>query len=106
MAVARPRVASFYVYYRIAADTRAARDRIGALIEDVAARTGVRGSLSARSDDPTTWMEHYASVVRPASFRRTLASLAQVHGAPALTKDGVRHVEEFAPLPPLGRRKA
>ena len=105
MAATRPRRASLYVYYRIAADTRAAREQIGALIDDVAARTGIRGSLSARSDDPTTWMEHYASVARPASFRRTLATLAQAHGALVLTRDGVRHVEEFAPLPPLSRRR-
>ena len=100
----RPRSASFYVYYRIVADTRAAREQIGALMDEVAARTGVRGHLSARSDDPTTWMEHYASVARPASFRRTLATLAQAHRALALTRDGVRHVEEFSPLPPLSRR--
>jgi hypothetical protein len=104
MAVARSRGASFYVYYRIADDTRATREQIGALLDDVAARTGIRGSLSARSDDPTTWMEHYPSVARPASFRRMLATLAQAHGALALTKDGVRHVEQFAPLPPLSRR--
>jgi hypothetical protein len=100
----RPRSASFYVYYRIVADTRAARQQIGALMDEVAARTGIRGHLSARSDDPTTWMEHYAPVARPASFRRVLASVAQAHGALAVAKDGVRHVEEFSPLRPLSRR--
>jgi hypothetical protein len=104
MPAVRPRRASFYVYYRIATDTRAAREQIGALIDDVAARTGIRGSLSARSDDPATWMEHYPSVPRPAEFRNVLATVAQAHGALALTQDGVRHVEEFAPLPPLSRR--
>ena len=100
----RARSASFYVYYRIVADTRAAREQIGALMDEVAARTGIHGRLSARSDDPTTWMEHYAPVARPASFRRMLARLARAHDALALTKDGVRHVEEFSPLPPLSRR--
>jgi len=104
MAAGRPRRVTFYVYYRIAADTRGARQQIRALMEEVAARTGIRGELSARSDDPTTWMEQYPSVARAASFRRMLAALAQVHGAFALTGDGVRHVEEFAPLPPLSRR--
>ena len=99
----RSQATSLYVYYRIAADTREARERIGALIDDVAARTGVRGSLSARSDDPTTWMEQYSSVMRPASFRRILASVAQAHDALTLTHDGVRHVEQFAPLPPRPR---
>ena len=101
----RSQATSFYVYYRIAADTREARQRIAALIEDVAGRTGVRGSLSARSDDPTTWMELYASVARPASFRRVLTRIADTHRAAALTVDGVRHVEQFASLPPLPRRR-
>ena len=95
---------NFYVYYRIAEDTRNVRERIRALIDDVEARTGIRGSLLARRDDPTTWMEQYASVTRPASFRRVLASLAKAHDALALTRDGARHVEEFAALPPLRRR--
>jgi hypothetical protein len=32
-------------------------DRIRALLAEVESRTGIRGTLSARSDDPTTWME-------------------------------------------------
>jgi hypothetical protein len=103
--VRRSRATSFYVYYRIAADTREARERVEALIEDVAARTGVRGNLSARTDDPTTWMELYAPVEGPASFRRVLASVAHAHNALALTVDGTRHVEQFAPLPPLPKRR-
>ena len=86
------RATSFYVYYRIATDSAGAR-RIGALLADVEARTGVRGTLLARSDDPTTWMETYAPVTRAASFRRVLATLAQEHEATALTTDGQRHVE-------------
>ena len=104
MAMAGRRRASFYVYYRVEGDTRGAREQIGALMNEVAARTGIRGQLSARSDDPKTWMEEYASVARPASFRRMLATVARAHGAFALTSDGVRHVEEFSPLPPLSRR--
>ena len=95
---------SFYVYYRVAADTREARRRIRAVIDDVEARTGIRGRLLARSDDSATWMEEYASVPRPASFRRSLDSIVKAHDALALTRDGVRHVEVFAPLPPLRRR--
>ena len=59
----------FYVYYRIAADTSAGRARIGALMTDVEARTGVRGALFARSDDPSTWMETYGPVTGAASVR-------------------------------------
>ena len=100
----RPKTTSFYVYYRIVADSQSARDRIRALLAEVEARTGIRGTLSARSDDATTWMETYASVNRAASFRRTLASLATKHGVLAITPDGKRHVEEFSPLPSLLRR--
>jgi hypothetical protein len=102
--VRRPRTTSFYVYYRVGTDSQSARDRVRALLSDVEARTGIRGTLSARSDDPTTWMETYASVSRAASFRRTLATLAAKHDVLAFTPDGKRHVEEFSPLPPLATR--
>ena len=105
-AVRGAKARSFYVYYRIAADSVAARDRIGALLADVEARTGVRGTLLARSDDPTTWMETYAPVTRATVFKRVLAALVQEHGVATLTTDGRRHVEEFGPLPaPPGRAK-
>lgn len=104
-AVRRPKTTSFYVYYRVVADSKDTRERIRALLEDVEARTGIHGTLSARSDDPTTWMESYAEVNRPASFRQTLAKVAVKHDALALARDGKRHVEEFSPLPPLPRRR-
>ncbi len=100
----RRKATNFYVYYRIAADSVSARKRIGELLADIEARTGISGTLLARSDDPTTWMETYAPVTRTAAFRRVLGALAREHGAEALTTDGRRHVEEFAPLPPLPRR--
>jgi hypothetical protein len=103
-AVRASRTTSFYVYYRIVGDSKDTRDRIRALFADVKARTGVRGTLSARTDDPTTWMETYASVRRAASFRRMLAELAVKHDVLALTPDAKRHVEEFSPLPPLPAR--
>jgi hypothetical protein len=93
-----------YVYYRVAADTAPARARIHALIAEVEARTGVHGSLLARCDDPSMWMEVYAPVARATAFRRTLAALAAKHGAALLAQDGRRHVETFGALPPLARR--
>lgn len=100
------RATHFYVYYRIVADTAAGRARIAALIADVEARTGVRGALFARRDDPSTWMETYGPVTAAAKFARLLDSLAGEHDAMALTADGKRHVEQFAALPPLGPRRA
>ena len=93
-----------YVYYRVAADTALARARIHALIAEVEARTGVQGSLLARYDDPSMWMEIYTPVARAASFRRTLAALATKHGAALLAQDGQRQVETFGALPPLPGR--
>ena len=97
------RATYFYVYYRIVADTAAARERIGALMADVEVRTGVAGTLLARCDDPSTWMEMYAPVTRAATFRRLLAMLARKHEVTALTPDGRRHVEQFAAPRPLAR---
>ena len=94
----------FYVYYRIVADTATARERIAALMADIEARTGVTGTLLARCDDASTWMEAYAPVTRVVAFRRALAALAKKHGAAALTADGKRHVEQFAAPLPLSRR--
>ena len=95
---------NFYVYYRIVADTTAARERIAALMADIEARTGVAGTLLARCDDASTWMEAYTPVTRAVTFRRALAELAKKHDASALTADGQRHVEEFAAPAPLSRR--
>ena len=81
----RANATSFYVYYRIAADSMSARKRVFALFADIEARTGIRGTLLARSDDPTTWMETYGPVTRAASFRRLLATLALAHEAATLT---------------------
>jgi len=102
--VSATRATYFYVYYRIVADTAAARERIGALMSDVEARTGIAGTLLARCDDPSTWMEVYAPVTRAATFRRVLAMLVAKHEVTALTPDGGRHVEQFAAPRPLARR--
>jgi len=102
--VSPARATHIYVYYRIVADTAAARARIGALMADVEARTGIAGTLLARCDDPSTWMEVYAPVTRAATFRRVLATLVKKHEAAALTPDGARHMEQFAAPRPLARR--
>ena len=101
----RPKTTSLYVYYRVAADSTGARKRIRALLADIETRTGIRGALLARSDDPTTWMETYAPVTRATAFRRLLDQLAEEHEAAALTTDGQRHVEAFGALPPLPMRR-
>jgi len=90
----------FYVYYRITADTAAARATIGALMADVEARTGVSGRLLARSGDPSTWMEIYEPVGKPGAFARTLATCVRKCAAAAVAVDGIRTGERFSALGP------
>ena len=94
------RATYFYVYYRIVADTAAARERIGALMSDVEARTGIAGTLLARCDDPSTWMEIYEPVGNPGAFARTLATCVRKCAAAAVAVHGIRTVERFAALGP------
>jgi hypothetical protein len=91
--------AGVYVYYRLAADTAAARDAVTKLFAAVAAATGVAGRLLARCDDAATWMEVYEPIADTRAFVPRLAALAQSHRVAALAVDGKRHTECFAPLP-------
>jgi len=93
--------ARVYVYYRIAADTAAARDAVAALFTAVTDATGVAGRLLARRDDAATWMEIYEPVDDAAAFVRRLARLARAHRVAELAVDGKRHTECFAPLPAM-----
>ena len=83
-----------------------ARERIGALLADIEARTGVRGNApraKRRSRRPG-----WRPTPRSRAPRRSGASsprCAQEHEAAALTTDGERHVEAFAPLPSLPARR-
>jgi hypothetical protein len=95
-----PRPASHVcVYYRVAADSPAARATIAALLAEVESRTGVAGRLLARCDDPRTWMEVYEPPADAPAFTRHLATLARRHRAANVAHDGKRHVERFAALP-------
>ncbi|MEO8305348.1 MAG: DUF4936 family protein [Betaproteobacteria bacterium] len=89
-----------YVYYRVAADTAEARALIAALMTDVAARTGIRGRLLARCEDPSTWMEVYESIVEPAPFLRVLDESVTANGASRVSIDGRRTIERFCAIGP------
>ena len=88
-----------YVYYRVVGDTGWARAAVGALLEAVAAKTGVAGRLLARCDDPAMWMEVYAPIANRADFDDNLAALVRELRVAAIAADGVRHTEWFGPLP-------
>lgn len=86
-----------YVYYRIrpeaAAAARRCVDRLQAALE---VRTGIRGRMLARCDEPELWMEIYEHVVDRAGFETAL--LDAVGGAdlaPHLAPGSVRKVECF-----------
>jgi Domain of unknown function (DUF4936) len=64
---------AYYVYYRIPGDAQAsARDLAAAVLAGVERRSGVRGRIARRRDDPLTWMEIYEGVVDAAAFERAL----------------------------------
>lgn len=90
------RPGSVYVYYRVSDGARAT-PHVAALLADVEVRTGVRGVLQRRADDPSTWMEVFAAVSDIALFLETLAH-AEARAGIAAVIDGARHRECFVPL--------
>ena len=86
-----------YVYYRVLPEEAGAlRTKLARLLAEVERRTGVRGRLSARYNDPKTWMETYEPVEDAAAFASLLAELAvnsemDLHLAPG----SLRQIECF-----------
>jgi hypothetical protein len=64
----------YYVWYRVLAAPGNARRAVEALQEDLAQRTGIRGRVLVRRDDPATWMEIYDGGAAPAQFEPALAA--------------------------------
>ncbi len=85
----------YYIWYRMHGNHADAQRVIATLLDDVAARTAVRGRVLVRRDDPTTWMEIYEGVTAPEDFEHALAEAAACHGAAAIAENGSRHVEVF-----------
>lgn len=87
---------NFYIYYRVRAEeTERAETAVNALMDEVAARTGIHGRLMLRADDPTTWMEVYEHVAEPEAFREVLEAATQASGLTDLMQDARRHIEHF-----------
>jgi hypothetical protein len=88
---------SLFVYYRVAdASESAVRERVGAILADVRAATGVEGRLLRRRDDPSTWMEVYEPVLDSETFERALdAALVRHRFAALLAPGAARHTERF-----------
>jgi hypothetical protein len=89
-------VTHYYVWYRVCGATHVARATVDRLQDDVAARTGVRGRLLARVDEPRTWMEIYENVADAQAFDDALDEAIAANRANAIAEAGTRHTERFA----------
>ena len=91
---------NYYVYYRVALDqAERARGVVEALQDDVFARTGVRGRLLHRRDDPATWMEIYEGISDEHAFDAALAAAVGRSGFSGMLAAGSRRITEiFGPL--------
>jgi len=91
-------VASYYIYYRVRADTERedAHATVRAMQAAIARRTGVHGRLLERAGDDVTWMEIYESVADPAAFEAALRTETEAHQVTDLVEPGsARHLERF-----------
>jgi uncharacterized protein DUF4936 len=90
----------YYIYYRVASgQAERAKRVIEALQDDMFARTGVRGRLLHRRDDPATWMEIYEGISDEQVFDIALAAAVERCGFSGVLAAGSRRVsEKFGPL--------
>lgn len=88
---------SFYVYYRVAAETAGrARRQIDRLQEHVTQSTGIRGRLMTKLGEPTLWMEIYEDVPDARQFEHALQAAADALRIDELLVAGTeRHLECF-----------
>lgn len=86
---------NYYVYYRVALDqAERAKGVVAALQDDVLRRTGVRGRLMHRRDDPATWMEIYEAIPDEQAFDRSLAAAVEECGFSSVLAAGSQRVTE------------
>jgi hypothetical protein len=87
---------NYYVYYRVALDqVERARGVVAALQDDVLARTGVRGQLMHRRDDPATWMEIYEGILDEQAFNASLAAAVEQCEFSSVLAAGSQRVTEI-----------
>ena len=91
---------NYYVYYRVALDrAERARGVVEALQDDVFARTGVRGRLLHRRDDPATWMEIYEGIADQRAFDASLAAAVDRCAFSSVLAAGSQRITEiFGPV--------
>lgn len=89
---------SYYIYYRVdAAQSDACADAVKKLLASMHDRTGIRGRVLKKRNEPLLWMEIYEPVTDEAKFEWELAEAVAASGIMALLQDGsARHTECFA----------
>lgn len=89
---------SYYIYYRVdAAQADACAAAVRQLLAAVDERTGIRGRLLKKRNEPLLWMEIYEPVADEANFEWELAEAVTASGITALLQSGsARHTECFA----------
>jgi hypothetical protein len=90
-------VASFYVYYRVAADRAAlARRQVEHLQKQLAHSTGIQGRLMTKRGEPMLWMEIYENIPDAGPFEHALqAAVHQLRIDELLATGSERHLECF-----------
>lgn len=89
---------SYYIYYRVdAAQANACTDAVQKLLAMMRQRTGIRGRVLTKRNEPLLWMEIYEQVVDEAKFEWELAEAVAACGInPLLQSGSTRHIECFS----------
>ncbi len=89
---------SYYIYYRVDAGKIAAcTTAVQKLQATLLAKTGIRGRVLKKRDEPLLWMEIYEQVADEAKFEWELAEAVAASGIATLLQPGnARHTECFA----------
>lgn len=89
---------SYYIYYRVdAVHAGACADAVQKLLTAVRERTGIRGRVLKKRNEPLLWMEIYEPVADEAKFEWELAEAVAASGiTPLLQAGSARHVECFS----------
>jgi hypothetical protein len=89
---------SYYIYYRVEPSQAAAcGEAVRKLLDDVHGRTGIRGRVLKKRNEPLLWMEIYEHVADEAKFEWELAeAVAAAQIQPLLQSGSSRHTECFA----------
>jgi hypothetical protein len=89
---------SFYVWYRVVRDDRETEAVVRGMLARLACRTGVRGRLLKKRDEPCLWMEVHGPVANPEGYESALCQVLDEFDVEMFV-DGSRHSECFLEAP-------